>query len=353
MEKMNRQIPKAKLNIHRERNIQSVLNSIELSTQKDATTFFNKKPRMIFGFSMIIVAVVTVVLINLDWGTEPLPNPIDNNIVLNEEMTEDIVELSYISSSLLTQSFTVQNNVFMQLAKPVKATTLETDIEDVHSYFNTLKVFLDEEPFKDDIEVVELESGDYERKIILINDESSFEFYINIEEENLEGILVIDEVTFTVEGKHEVDEQESKLSLSATNGSDYVDIEYITETTDEEATKKFNVEKSIGGIIDIKEIKVVQEEDSMKVTINDDISKYDLKKKTEDGELWYMLDYTIDGEKGKANIYIDVDIDNNPVYRYEIREGSVSETILIPIDEVSSEEQSIPYYKKTEQQNEL
>lgn len=342
MATMNRTISSIQLQSSKERNSEAVMDRVNKMQSKSVINkvIFNRK--YITAFAVLVVVLIGVTLLDFGGGSIPNPNPVLNQLILDEATTETLVELSYISASLMSTSFTVSSDVLMQLVKPVKATSIAADIDDVNSYFDMLKVFLEDDPFGDDILVEDLIDEDYQSKITFTSDGKSFVFYINIIEEDIVGLLYIDDIMYTVEGKQVIEETESKLQLRAINGNDYVDVEYITETVDLDSTQKFNVEKSINGVITKKNIKISVEDDSIKVTIEDLTSKYNLKKNTEDDDGKYMLDYTIDGEIGRATIYLDVDEENNPVYRYEIREGSITATILVPIPSTVIEEQSNP-----------
>ena len=152
-------------------------------------------------------------------------------------------------------------------------------------------------------------------------------------------------------GKQVEEETSSKLQLKASNGNDYVDVEYKKDAEDLETTQKFHVETSFDGVITEKDIKVTMEDGSLKVTIEDLYAKYNLKKNTEDDEGTYKLDYTIDGEKSRASIYEDVDVDGNPVYRYEIREANLTETIIVARVTNDSDEQDNSFNEESKQIN--
>jgi len=348
MEKMNRSITQQQLDLSRDKNMDAVIQSINHTQNKSVFSRFAITPKYATAFVLLIALVLTITLV--DFGNNPTP-PNDSpasELVLNTSTTETLTELSYISASLMSKNFIASNDVIMQLAAPINQTLIETDIEELTTYFDMLKVFLNDDPFGDTILVEELVDQDYQSKISFTSEGNNFEFYINITEQDIEGVLYIDDAMFTVEGKQVIEETGSKLQLRATNGNDYVDVEYKTSTEDLETTQKYNVETSFNGVVTKKDIKVSIEDGSLKVTIEDLTSKYNLKKNTEDDQGKYKLDYTIDGEKGQATIYEDVDVDNNPVYRYEIREGNLTDSILVPMETTVIDEQEAPLTDKKE-----
>ena len=349
MEKMNRAITQEQLDLSRDKNLDAVMQSVSYTQKRSVFSMLNLSPKYVTAFVLLVAVVLTISL--GDFGNEITP-PNDSTaseLVLNTKTAETLAELSYISASLISNSFTALDNGVLQLAAPIDKTMIETDIEEINTYFDTLKVFLNENPFGDNIVVEELVGEDYQSKISFTSEGNDFEFYINITEQDIEGILYIDDVMYIVEGKQVVEETESKLQLRAINGNDYVDVEYKTDTEDLETTQKYNVETSFNGVVTIKDIKVSIEDGSLKVTIEDLTSKYNLKKNTEDDQGKYKLDYTIDGERGTATIYEDVDADDNLVYRYEIREGNLTETILVPMHPIEIDEQQAPFTDKRKQ----
>lgn len=360
MEKMNRSITQQQLDFSRDKNIDAVMQSVGQTQSKSIFSMFILKPKYITAFVLMIAVVLTVTFGDFGSNTNPIDDPdisivdntdtpIVNELALNENTVQTLTEMSYISGSLMSSGFTVSSDVFIQLAAPIKKTEIGTNIEEVNTYFDMLKVFLEDDPFGDSIVVEELVDEEYQSKITFTSEGNEFVFYINLDQQDIEGVLYINDVLYTVEGKQTQEETESKLQLKASNGNDYVDVEYKTDSEDLETTQKYNVETSFDGVVTQKDIKVTLEDGSLKVTIEDLNSKYNLKKNIEDDEGAYKLDYTIDGEKSRASIYEDVDVEGNPVYRYEIREANLTETIIIPILTSDSEEQRTSFDEESKQ----
>jgi len=351
---MNRSITQQQLDFSRDKNIDAVVQSVSQTQSKSIFSMFILKPKYITAFVLMIAVVLTVTFGDFGSNSNPTDDPdasIVNELALNENTVQTLTELSYISGSLISNGFTVSSDVFIQLAAPIRKTEIGTNIEEVNSYFDMLKVFLEDDPFGDSIVVEELIDEEYQSKITFTSEGNEFAFYINIEDQDIEGVLYIDDVMYTVEGKQVEEETSSKLQLKASNGNDYVDVEYKKDAEDLETTQKFHVETSFDGVITEKDIKVTMEDGSLKVTIEDLYAKYNLKKNTEDDEGTYKLDYTIDGEKSRASIYEDVDVDGNPVYRYEIREANLTETIIVARVTNDSDEQDNSFNEESKQIN--
>lgn len=346
MEKMNRELSDKQLEIIKTRNVDAVMENINFEHRESVFCNFSLRPKLVLAISLMVFAFITMYFVDFGTNSNPLPNPFNNEIVLDDNTTETLVELSYISGSLMSKSLTLSNTNIMNLAAKIKKTEIGTDIEEVNSYFDMLKVFLEDNPFDNNVVVEELIEDNYQSKISFTSEGTTFDFYINLLDENIEGVLYIEDIMYSVLGKQTIDENESKLELRALNGSDYVDVEYILDSNDLDTTQKYNVETSINGIITKKSIKISIEDSAYKITIEDLNSKYNLKKNFEDDQGMYKLDYTIDGEKGRANIYEDIDEDNNPVYRYEIREGSLTETIIVMRPAIGYDDQSNPSNEK-------
>lgn len=342
---MNRQIDAMQLQNSKNRNIGAVIESIDL---RQKTFVFKPKYALVFGVFVVAIAIGFLIDFGKTNNTVPIVN--NNTIVLNEATTETLVELSYMSASLMASSFSVSNGGYIQLVQPIKKTSIEANIDEVNSYFEMLKIFLEENPFENNIVVENLVDEEYQNKISFTSDGNNFQFYITIMEEDIEGILYIEDEMYLVTGKQILEETESKLQLRAINGANYVEVEYIIDESDLETTKKYNVESFINNIETEKNIKITIEDGSYKVTIEDLTSKYNLKKNTEDDEGKFRLDYIVDGEMGRATIYEDVDDLGNPVYRYEIREANVTATILVPRTSTQAEQQQyqIPSKMKKE-----
>jgi len=342
MEKMSRSITQEQLDLSRNRNIDAVTQSVTQTHSKYSFNTILLKPKYVAVLVLMVALVLTITFGDFGSNSNPIDDPdasIVNELALNENTVQTLTELSYISGSLMSNSFNVSNNFFIQLDAPIRATEIGTNIEEVNAYFDMLKVFLEETPFDNSIVVEELIDEEYQSKLTFTSEGKEFAFYINLDEQDIEGVLYIEDVMYTVEGKQTEEETESKLRLRATNGNNYVDVEYKNNSEDLETTQKYNIETSFDGVVTQKDIKVTMEDGSLKVTIEDLNAKYNLKKNSEDDEGTYKLDYTIDGETSRASIYEDVDMDGNPVYRYEIREANLTETIIVPRSTSDSEEQ--------------
>lgn len=120
------------------------------------------------------------------------------------------------------------------------------------------------------------------------------------------------------------DEEETddiKMVLIATNGEDTIKIKYMVEVEDDETVTKFTLEQTIAGVESEVKLKIVQEEDFYKVSIEDDGNDYTFKKTIEDEAIIYMLNYKVDGVVGMVKITETTDLDGNVVYDYQIVEA--------------------------------
>ncbi len=123
------------------------------------------------------------------------------------------------------------------------------------------------------------------------------------------------------------DETGSKMILIATNGEDSIKIKYINEVEDDEVTTKFYMVKTIAGVTSEVSMKISQEEDEYKVSIEEDGNSYTFKQETEDDGTVYKLQYEVDGTKGQVKIIEMIDEDGNITYKYQIQEAGRNKNV--------------------------
>ena len=258
--------------------------------------------------------------------------------------TASVASLSYISTGFIeTESEleepTTHNPIFLSnllMDKPGTTTTkVEGEIGYVNIYLDKLKVFMNDgfEAFDVD-EDTESDNDDYEFMISYTAEGSLFTIYYNqdLETNTYEGILITDEIIYDVviedNLKEEEDESKRNLILTATNGDDWITIDYEVKTDGDESKSNLEVTKFINGVQSLVTIEIKEDDDgSFKVSIQDGENSFDFKAETTDEGTHYKLDYTVDGIEGTAKIDETEDEDGNLVYSYKITEGEITSTV--------------------------
>ena len=109
----------------------------------------------------------------------------------------------------------------------------------------------------------------------------------------LQGILIYGDMTYSISGKHEIEEDEEKLEFKAQiSETDYVTVTYKLE--DEET--KFAYRVYANGELDSEStIKVEIEDDEFKIELSylsgEDLGEYEFKLEEEDGETILKIEY--------------------------------------------------------------
>lgn len=162
-------------------------------------------------------------------------------------------------------------------------------------YYNTMVLVEEDEDDADETD----EADD-------IEDEDEQEYMI-------EGILVYGDVTYNIEGKHEIEEDEEKLEfISKISEEDYVKVTYKLE--DEET--KFAYRTYVQGeLVNESTIKIENEDDELKIELSyingANVGEYEFKMETEDDQTILKIEFqtTIDGveSEGEAKVLVTVD----------------------------------------------
>jgi hypothetical protein len=274
--------------------------------------------RKVYRVSLVPTLLLLIALVMILSPTGD--NPPDNTITLSAFESQKLAEISYISSSLIGATIIVDNTLFARLATG-DTTEFEDNDEQINLYFDTLKVFLEDENFYDSVTVtVLLEGSEFDQLIEFELNGNIYQFYITIEDGVITGELTIGIKTFAVTGTFEETTEELKIVLEATNGNDYINIEYKTESEDE-IESNYQIQQRINGIESSKEIKISIEDEESKVEIKEGQNEYTLQKEIEDGVVQYKLEYKINGTEGSATISEQVDVDGNVSYNYRVSEG--------------------------------
>ncbi len=328
MSKYSRYLDEEKIHKSKEKTIDFVMNEINLSQSKKVNFSIYKLSLVL---SVLLIAVVTTVVLN-PFGND-VPNPKDEPLVLTTFETEKLAELSYISGRLIASSFSLDKNIFnLQLSNVTPTSSLlmlddnettefENNIDEFNTYFDMLKVFLEEDAFDNAVTVTPVTDGDYDTAIEFFVDGKLYTFLVIVIDEEIFGELTINNQVFTVSGTFEQTDTTLKMEFIASSGSDYIKIKYQTENKDE-IEKKYEIEQSIAGVLKEKQIKVSIEDGESKVEITENNDTYKLKKEIVDDLVVYKLAYKIDDQEGEVKIYETVDLNGVTIYSYKITEGN-------------------------------
>jgi len=331
MKKLNREINELKMNQSKERSMNFVMNEINKESKRSFSFSFNKFI-LVPALSIIVALVLIFTLSN-----NSDPNITHTDPLLDNANTERLAELSYITGNLVVSSFTLYNPSSLMNLADTDDFEFETDILEFNTYFDMLRVFLEDDPFADSFVVETLEIGEYSTKITFTVDNSEYIFLVNLEDEILTGTLDVNGLILQVEGKLEGSNDELTFEIKASNNQDYIEIHYQVEN-DDEIEKTYELTSYINGVTKNKEIEISIEDDEIKVKITEDDKEYELEKEIEDGLVVYHLSYSIGEVEGEATIIETVDELGNPIYKYNISEDGFEKEIDIDNDDEDDEE---------------
>ncbi len=312
--KINRQVNELNLKMSEDKLIHNVFDRIEHKKQRNVLSI----PKL----SIYIVTLVTLVIVFFSYFGIETP-PIDVQVELSEYDTVKIAELTYLSGSLIGSNINIYNENLLFLSTNDE-TEFEANQEEINIYFDMLRVYLNGD-LSEMIAVTKLTDGEYQYKIEFTQENQVYTFLLKIVDENIEGILEVGTLSFTVNGIFEKTDAATKLELEAYDGDNVVKITYRYENEDE-IESKYEIETRINGVTSQREIKVSKENDESKVEIEEANASYELKKEIENGVVTYKLQYEIAGVEGEAQI--KESIQNGVVtYVYSIKEGDVEKEI--------------------------
>mgnify|MGYP000877037857 CR=1 FL=1 len=273
---------------------------------------------------------------------------------------ESLVTLSYLSNSLLnTAPVTASSNV--AFLSNGFTTVIEGELDEVNVYMDRLRVFMDEgtEGFGS-ITTTESDNPLYDSKLVFTVNELNFIIYYTTDEitGDITGLIIVDGIEYVMEAYTEFSEdpetgegvieedddeldgeettedeldaeepnedsnnEESKMVMVATNGEDSIKVTYKSEKEDGEETLKFHMVETRAMIEREIKLKIKSEDDSYKVTVEEDGNEYSFKRNIEEGKVIYSLKYDVDGVKGEVKINETTDENGNVSYQYRIREN--------------------------------
>jgi hypothetical protein len=321
MEKLNRKIDPSRIELAKINTIDNVMDRI--NSEKTFLSFF-KPIKAKFALMVFSVLLLVAVIFATNLTNPPTPP------TLTEFQTKKLVETSYMSASIISNvvvntttplSFTE----FMPLAE--SETEFEKNIDDFNSYFNMLKVFIDDQSFLDNAIFETLEDSDYDYKISYLVEGKEYIFLLTFSKTGaITGEITIGDKVLLVEGDYKETENSYELELIARRNNDYIEIEYQSETEDE-IEKSYHIKQFINGIESEKEISIKSSDEEVTVEISQGEDSYSLEKYSENGVTVYFLEYEVNNLEGEVYITETVDEFGKTIYRYHISEGEIEKDI--------------------------
>jgi len=299
------------------RTMDVVMDQIHQHQSKSSIFGFLLKPVLIPAAILIIALVV----INFPKGNSPIDEP----IVLSSTESERIAEIAYLSTNLFVLGEpSVSNSI--QFLDTSDTTEFESESERINLYFDTLRVFLEDDLLQDQVAISILENEDFEQLMEFSLRDTTYQLYMTIQGEIITGELHVGDQIFTFSGTVTQENDEFSIELDAISGTDKVTISYSTEGN-QSFEKKYNIQSQIDGISENKEVYISFENNESKVVISENDNQYLLKKELEGTIFVYKLEYKINGVNGQATIIEGTDLDGNATYSYHIKEGDVEKEI--------------------------
>lgn len=303
---------------------QKVISSVMEDIQKDSVFARVMQYRTALVSSLVIATVALFAILSVGPLSTIQDPPVPNNpITLSEQETTKFAEVSYLSGTLIASSFQVDSGVNMMQLNTTNQTAFESNFDEYHQYFHMLKVFLEPDYFKNNVDVLESDKEDYSTKLLFSSDGVTYTLYMNLEDEYITGELYVNDHMYNLSGTFEEEEEEFSLELHAYSGENYIDITYDSEFGSETETSYY-IESMINNVYEEKEISVTHEEDESKVEMENTDSSFELKYELEDGEYIYKLSYEIDDQEGEVLITETINEFGEVVYHYEVTEGGIS-----------------------------
>ncbi|MEC9485566.1 MAG: hypothetical protein UMR38_06790 [Candidatus Izemoplasma sp.] len=327
MAKFNRPIDPEEIKASKQRTMAFVMDEID----KERIPLYKHIFHALFQpkrLALVASAIVIALIILFNPGTDS--PPIDTeDYQISTTTSDQLAELSYISSHLVAMDMTVSNTDILFLANTT-TTALEDNMHEFNQYFDMLRVYLDDAPFEDATTFNVLSDSEYQYEIIFEQENLTYTLRLNAGEDGaFTGIMTLDGITLDVTGSIEESNTETKFEFDATNGTDTISIEYETEVDNNESEKSFVIETNINNVVSEKDITVEKESDEWTVKMTDNDDTYELKKELEDGIWQYKLEYEVGHKEGEARITETTDINGNAVYQYHISEEGIERDVEV------------------------
>ena len=312
----------------------------------------------------LVVLVVLVIAGLAIMGYVLLDRSNDNNGGLFDE-TETMIGFSALSSVM-----TLHNNLddtavhhpqSMYLSNGDQADTFDilAEIDDLTPYLDLVSSFMGEgNNFNVDVSTSDHEDYEHQMIISTVNMEGetiNYTLYYNEtfedDEEDfdpeeydsvIEGIMIIDEVTYTLYGERQIDLGEDSLELEAKlDDENYVTLDYEIEIESDEHSFEFDYEMYRDGQL-VMSIEIEFEEDdeetelSLKFIKGNRESEFDFEVEIDGDERTVEIEYriSVDGnviEEGEAEVKIVYNAETDQyVIRYEIQ--TKGEEVTVDVD---------------------
>jgi len=313
MNRISRKVDYKQLEEAKAKSVDVVLGKIRNESKTYGFRFYK------YMFSTLLAVAILVVVITLPRGDYDNPN------IISAFESERLAEITYVASSFISSDVVTQSSSVLFLSNE-ETTEFENHDDLINFYFDTLKVFLDNDGLGDTVQVVNLSDSEYDQLISFSIDNEDYNFYITLKGNEILGSLVIRDYELSLSGEIEDVEGEFKIIINATQGNSFISLTYITEIKNDTEIE-YSLIQNIDGIEKNKTIKLSIEEDEKKVEIKDGNSEYSLKKEFDDGNFQYNLRYSINDISGNATISEETDINGNQKYVYNVSEQGKEVTV--------------------------
>ena len=301
--------------------------------------------KLLLGLTLII-ATITLIGCSLLDETKTEGSVFDSK--------DSVIGFSALSSVITlhgsTDGTSLQDNTVTTLSTHTEDDTFAilSEIEELTPYLDLVSTFMGNgSNFSVDIQASDHEDYEHQMTIYTVNMEGetiSYDMHYNetfdVDDDEefdpeeydsiLEGIMIIDDVTYTLYAEREIDEGEESLELVAKlDDENYVTLDYEIEIDDDEYETEFLYEMFVNNQL-VKSISIEFEQDEeeteleMKFVRGNRESEYDFEVEIDGNTRYVEIEYkiTVDGdtvEEGEIEVTIVYDAETGQTYvRYEI-----------------------------------
>jgi hypothetical protein len=226
MAKLNRKLEHHILEESKQRTMHVVMSQINEETIPWYQNIFSFKPMIALASSIVLLLVLSLSI----GSTNP---PSSTVYALNEETSNTVAEMSYMASHLVAMqiSITAEDTSLFQFLNSPSSTEFETSLEEFTTYFDMLKIYLNDTRFDELITYTEIDSEEFDVRINFNLDEFAYVLFLHqLDETTFDGVMVIDGVAFDVTGMIEKEPNETTFEFNAVNGENFV-TRYLNELT--------------------------------------------------------------------------------------------------------------------------
>jgi hypothetical protein len=313
----NRDIDEQRINQAKSRTIEYVLDNVAQKTSI-FSIFSSIKFKLVLSAMVLVFAVI--IGISLFNPTTPSTRPVLAINELSQEEQQVIVETSYISGNIIVNA--LRPSLEAMSFKEAK-TRFNDNSSQFDDYFQMLKPFIDEVDFSQ-FQVEQLNDETYDYRINYNIDGQNYLFDLSGDEEgNINGQMLVKNITFQVSGFIKDEENELEVEIMANANEDYISIEYKHEKESDESNKEYYIEEYINGQYKERTIEIKRENDEVSLELTENSNYYELTKEISD-IITYKLEYEIDGVEGEGTI-TEIIVNDEVFYRYHIEEDGEEE----------------------------